>query len=286
MSPASKHGAAQLAGKVVLVTGAASGIGKETALALGREGARVVVCDVDAPGLAVTERALGEACLLARVVDVADRAAVEAFAAEVHSCVPALDVLVNNAGVALQGGLLDTTLDDWSWVLSINLGGVIHGCHFFVPAMVARGSGHVVNVSSALGYFATGQTAGYATSKFAVFGLSESLRAELRPHGVGVSTICPGIVDTAIVRTGRYRGSPDEDEARDRVGRAYARRGYGPERVARAIVDAIRNDRGVVPVTPEAWVLWLLSRAAPSLAPRLAPLLDRLVPSKKRAPRA
>lgn len=274
-----KAGGRRFTGKVALVTGAGSGIGKETALALAAEGAHLVVCDVDDAGLATTERALGAACLLARHVDVADRAAMAAFADAVHARVPALDVLVNNAGVGLQGGLLDTPLEDWDWILGINLGGVIHGCHFFAPPMARRGSGHVVNVSSALGFFATGGTAGYATSKFAVLGLSESLRAELRPHGVGVSTICPGIVNTQIVRTGRYRGAPDEAAARATVGRAYERRGYGPERVAAVIVDAIVRDRGVVPVTPEAWALWLLARAAPSLGARVAPLLDRLVPS-------
>lgn len=173
--------------------------------------------------------------------------------------------------------MLDTPLADWEWVLRVNLWGVIHGCHFFAPRMAERGAGHVVNVSSALGYFATGKTAGYATSKFAVFGLSESLRAELAPKGIGVSTICPGIIDTSIVRTGRYHGT-DETRARDKLGRDYARRGYGPERVAAAIVSAIENDRDVVPVTPEAWGLWVLSRAAPSLAPHLARLLDRIIP--------
>jgi NAD(P)-dependent dehydrogenase (short-subunit alcohol dehydrogenase family) len=92
-----------------------------------------------------------------------------------------------------------------------------------------------------------------------------------------VSTICPGIVNTPIVRTGRYRGT-DEARAREKLTRDYARRGYGPERVARAIVSAVEDDRGVVPVTPEAWGLWLLSRAAPGLAPHLARLLDRIVP--------
>lgn len=267
----------KLEGKLALVTGAASGIGRETARALARKGCQLVVVDVDEVGLASLARELGGAVRLSRRVDVSQASEVQALADEVHARAPALDVLVNNAGVGLAGGMLDTRLEDWEWVLRINLWGVIHGCHVFVPPMVARRSGHVVNVSSALGYFATGQTAGYATSKFAVFGLSESLRAELGPHGIGVSTICPGIVNTPIVRTGRYRGT-DEAQARERVGRDYARRGYGPERVASVVVDAIERDRGVVPVTPEAWGLWALSRAAPSLAPRLARLLDRIVP--------
>jgi NAD(P)-dependent dehydrogenase (short-subunit alcohol dehydrogenase family) len=268
----------KLDGKLALVTGAASGIGRETAKALARRGCRLVVVDLDEVGLASLAREVGEGVVvLSRRVDVGDRAAMEALAADVHALAPALDVLVNNAGVGLGGGMLDTPLSDWDWVLRVNLWGVVHGCHFFVPRMAERGAGHVVNVSSALGYFATGQTAGYATSKFAVFGLSESLRVELAPKGIGVSTICPGIIDTPIVRTGRYHGT-DEERARDKLSRDYARRGYGPERVAKAIVSAIENDRGVVPVTPEAWGLWVLSRAAPGLAPHLARLLDRIIP--------
>lgn len=267
----------KLSGKLVLVTGAASGIGRETARALATRGCRLVVVDLDEVGLAALGRDLGDAVVLSRRVDVGDASAMQALADEVHALAPAVDVLVNNAGVGLAGGMLDTPLADWDWVLRVNLWGVIHGCHVFVPRMAARGAGHVVNVSSALGYFATGQTAGYATSKFAVFGLSESLRAELAPKGVGVSTICPGIIDTPIVRTGRFHGT-DQDRARDKLGRDYARRGYGPERVARVIVSAIEHERGVVPVTPEAWALWLLSRAAPRAAPLVARLLDRIVP--------
>jgi NAD(P)-dependent dehydrogenase (short-subunit alcohol dehydrogenase family) len=162
-------------GKLGLVTGAASGIGRATAVALARAGADLVICDVNAAGLeetAGTIRGLGRQTL-ARTVDVARRDAMEAFAAEVHAAHPAVDILVNNAGVGLGGGLLDTTLEDWDWIVGINVMGVVHGCHFFVPPMVRRGrGGHVVNVSSGAAFAAPSSLVAYAATKFAVFGLS------------------------------------------------------------------------------------------------------------------
>lgn len=265
-----------LSGRVALVTGAASGIGRATALALAAQGARLVLCDIDDAALAETAAALGPSCLLSRRTDVRHRDAVAALADEVHALVPALDVLVNNAGVGLYGGLLDTPLDDWDWILSINLRGVLHGCHFFVPPMVRRAQGgHVINVSSVLGYFPVGHVAGYCTSKYAVLGLTESLRAELAPHRIGVSAICPGVIDTSIIGNTRFHGTPDEPGTRARVTERYRRRGYGPDKVARAILHAIRHNPAVLPVSPEAWALYYLRRFLPSLALPLSHLLKR-----------
>jgi NAD(P)-dependent dehydrogenase (short-subunit alcohol dehydrogenase family) len=276
-----------LGGKAALVTGAASGIGRETALALARAGADLIVCDVDETGLEATAgtiRALGRA-VTARRVDVADAAAMEEFAAAVHREREAVDILVNNAGVALGGEFLDTTLEDWRWIVSINLFGVIHGCHFFVPPMVKRGrGGHVVNVSSAAGFLAGRQLNAYATTKFAVFGLSEALREELREHRIGVSTICPGLVNTPITRSARLRGRAAQPGARETVIDIYERRAYGPERVAAAILRAIAADRGVVPVTPEAWTLYWIKRLVPGLATRLNRWADAA--GERRAARA
>jgi NAD(P)-dependent dehydrogenase (short-subunit alcohol dehydrogenase family) len=261
----------ELRGKLALVTGAASGIGRETALAFARAGADVVVCDVNEPGVeetAAAARALGRTAF-ARRIDVASREEMRAFAAEVHREHEAVDVLVNNAGVGLGGGFLDTSLEDWGWVLSINLWGVIHGCHFFLPAMVARGrGGHVVNVSSAAGLVATAPLAAYSTTKFAVFGLSEALRDELHAHRIGVTAVCPGIINTPITASARMRGRVATDEARARLVAAYQRRNYGPERVAAAIVKAVARNRPVVPVSPEAWILYFMKRLSPRLTAR------------------
>ena len=224
--------------KSVLVTGAGSGIGRETALLFAARGATLFLCDVDESGLTETahdaRRSGGE--VHAHVVDVSRRDAMSAFAAAVHEKVTALDVLVNNAGVGLSGGVLDTDLEDWDWVISINLWGVIHGLHYFVPPMVRRKKGgHVVNVASAAGFMATPDMAAYGTTKYAVVGLSEALRGELLPHGIGVSVICPGIVNTAIVKTARLKGS---GMTRDDLIDLYKRRNYGPEKVASAILGA------------------------------------------------
>ena len=261
-----------LRGRTALVTGAGSGIGRETAFAFGRAGADLVICDVNEGGLEETAAALRARgrTVLARRVDVASRDAMAAFAGEVHAQMPAVDVLVNNAGVALGGPFLDTTLEDWDWIIGINLRGVIHGCHFFVPPMVARKQGgHVVNVSSAAGYIATSQLAAYATTKFAVLGLSEALRDELAPHGIGVTTICPGIINTPITGSARMRGTTATPEMRAALVSFYQRRNYGPERVAANILKAIARNRAVAPISPEAWAMYFLKRWLPGVTARL-----------------
>jgi NAD(P)-dependent dehydrogenase (short-subunit alcohol dehydrogenase family) len=266
----------ELRGKVALVTGAGSGIGRATALALADEGCKLVVCDVaEGPLQAVAAELSAKGALLLQArVDVSKRAEMEAFAAQVHALAPAVDVLVNNAGVGLSGGLLDTTLEDWEWILSINLWGVIHGLHFFVPKMVAHGAGHVVNVSSGLGLVAAPEVLGYCTTKFAVTGLSESLRAELAPKGIGVSTICPGFIRTGIFRATRARGAAGEAKV-DKVAKLVEQRGATPEKVASAIIDAVQGDKGVVPVALEAWVSWWLKRYVPWVLPPLMRLMPK-----------
>jgi NAD(P)-dependent dehydrogenase (short-subunit alcohol dehydrogenase family) len=257
-----------LSGKSVLVTGAASGIGKETALAFARRGANLVICDVNEVGLADAERqirSLGRE-VLARRVDVANRHEMHQFAEVVHARVPAVDILVNNAGVGLGGGFLHTSLEDWDWIVGINFWGVIHGCHFFVPKMVERDrGGYVVNVASAAGYVASEPLCAYATTKFGVFGLSEALREELDRYGIGVTTVCPGIINTPITQSSRMVGPDATDEARQRIVRMYQRRNYGPERVAANILRAVQRNRAVAPISPEAWAMYYVKRFVPGL---------------------
>jgi NAD(P)-dependent dehydrogenase (short-subunit alcohol dehydrogenase family) len=260
-----------LHGKTALVTGAGSGIGKATALAFGRRGADLVICDVNETGLADTEsqlRALGRD-VLAQRVDVARREDMSALASAVHGKVEAVDILMNNAGVGLGGGFLHTSLEDWDWIIGINLRGVIHGCHFFLPKMVARGrGGHVINVSSAAGYVASEPLAAYSTTKFGVLGLSEALRDELAPHRIGVTTICPGLINTPITESALMRGPDATPEARQRMIEIYRRRNYGPERVADNVLRAVQRDRAVAPISPEAWVMYFAKRFVPGLVAR------------------
>lgn len=262
----------RLNGRTALVTGGASGIGRATALALARRGANLALCDVNEDGLAAVAaetRGLG-VDVLTRRVDVSRAEEMEAFAAAVHGRVDAVDLLVNNAGVGLGGGTLHTTLEDWRWIVGINLFGVIHGCHFFVPAMVRRArGGHVVNVSSAAGYVASESLAAYATTKFGVFGFSEALRQELAPHGIGVTTVCPGIINTPITASSPMRGPYATPEMRKYVVESYQRRNYPPERVAENILRAVQRDRAVAPISAEAWVMYFLKRLSPGLVARL-----------------
>jgi NAD(P)-dependent dehydrogenase (short-subunit alcohol dehydrogenase family) len=258
-----------LRGRTVLVTGAGSGIGRETALLAARRGADLAICDLDEPGLAEVEAAArhGGARVVARRVDVASADQMREFAEAVHAEARAVDLLVNNAGVGLGAGFLDTELEDWNWILGVNLMGVVHGCHFFVPRMVERGAGgHVVNVSSMAGFFASPSLAAYSATKFAVLGLSEALREELRPHGIGVTAICPGMINTPITRNAPARGALADPVARERVVALYGRRNYGPERVAGRILRAVERDRTVAPVAIEAWIAYALKRVSPRLA--------------------
>jgi NAD(P)-dependent dehydrogenase (short-subunit alcohol dehydrogenase family) len=257
----------RLDGRWALVTGAASGIGRETALECARRGANLALCDLDEAGLEQTAKA-AEAMgreVLARRVDVADAEAMGGFAEAVHARIPAVDLLVNNAGVAIGGGMLDTSLEDWRWIRGVNLDGVVHGIHHFVPKMAERRMGHVVIVSSMAGYAAVEALAAYNATKFAVLGLAEALADELRPRGVGVTAICPGLIDTPITRNVRLRGTLDDSFERERMVEAYRRRGYTPDRVARALLASVQKGRVVAPVSPEAWAFYYLKRLAPGL---------------------
>ncbi len=264
-----------LTGRWVGVTGAASGIGEATARSAARRGASLVLCDIDPARLAAVERSLAGAGteVITGEVDVADVASVDAFAREVHGQVESLDILVNNAGVTLAASALETTEEDWEWVLGIDLLGVIHGCSAFCPAMRDRGrGGHVVNIASMDGLAAMEGFAAYSTAKFAVVGYSESLRAELARAGIGVSVICPGPVRTAIVTDLRARGRFSGAYA-DRIRAENKAKAIPAERVAEAVFRSVAKNRAVCPVTPLAWLTYYSKRIMPGMT---AKALDRV----------
>jgi NAD(P)-dependent dehydrogenase (short-subunit alcohol dehydrogenase family) len=267
-----------LNGKIALVTGAASGIGRATALEVARRGARVFACDVDGEGLVRTAGLAAGGVIETTVVDVSSEEAMRAFADQVHGQVDAVDLLVNNAGVALGAHFLETTLDDWRWVVDINLMGVVHGCALFVPRMVERGrGGHVVNVASMAAYFPAVATTAYCATKAGVLMLSECLRIELREHRIGVTAICPGMINTPIVRSGRRRGAMGAPGAIEKIAELFARRAYTPDRAAEQILRAVHRDRTIAPVAPEAWALYFLKRFSPALMRRVSDWIGRRV---------
>ncbi|TVT14047.1 SDR family oxidoreductase, partial [Amycolatopsis rhizosphaerae] len=228
---------------LVVVTGGGSGIGRATARAFAASGAEVVVCDLD-------ERAARETGGHAYRVDVSDEAQMRRFADEVLRAHGVPDIVVNNAGVGHAGTFLATTGEEWRRVLDVNLWGVIHGCQVFGKLMAERGEGgHIVNVASAAAYLPVKSLAAYATSKAAVLMLSDVLRAEVAGRGIGVSAICPGLVDTGITRTTTFSGLSEEeqDRRRDAATRAYRRRNFAPERVAAEILRAVETGRATVP---------------------------------------
>ncbi len=259
--------------QVVVVTGAASGIGRETACAFAERGAILELTDLNGAGLLETKarcEAAGATEVRFHQVDVSDAEAMMALAREVHRRVTAVDVLINNAGIGAAGRFLEASLETWKKTLDVNLMGVVHGCRAFVPAMVARGQGgSVVNVASVAGLVAMPDMPVYCTSKHAVVGLSESLRGDLARHKIHVSCICPGVVDTAIVHSTLYEGKDFTPEVQQGIHKFYAGRKYTPRKVADAIVSAVDRGAGLVPVTPESWFMWLTQRAAPGLITRL-----------------
>ncbi|WP_093614287.1 SDR family oxidoreductase [Streptomyces indicus] len=261
--------AQRFGGQLVLVTGAASGIGRATAFAFAEAGARVVAVDRDGEGAARTAELaglIGAAEAWGEQTDVSDEAAMEKLAAKVAAEYGIVDVLVNNAGIGLSGSFFATTPEDWKKVLDVNLWGVIHGCRLFGAQMAGRGQGgHIVNTASAAAYQPSKALPAYATSKAAVLMLSECLRAELAGQGIGVTAVCPGFVNTDITATARFAGvdAAEEKRRQKRASRLYGLRNYPPEKVADAILHAVLTDRAVVPVTPEARGAHLMSRFTP-----------------------
>ncbi len=266
-------GLEQLRGRLALVTGAGSGIGRATAAALAGQGARVVMVDRDSGALA--DAARETPALATMTCDVSDERAMERLCDHVLRSHGVPDVVVNNAGVGIAGPFLETSTREWRRVLGINLMGVVHGCRLFGQAMVARGGGgQIVNLASAAAFLPAKDLPVYSASKAAVLMVSECLRAELGPYGIGVTAVCPGFVHTNITRTARYIGLGEDEERRlaERTTRLYARRNFTPEQVADQILSAIARDLPIAVVTPEARLMQALSRFAPGLTRRLAAL--------------
>lgn len=255
--------------RLVLVTGGGSGIGRATCLLYAKAGDDIVVVDKDGDA---ARRVAGECAAIgatanAYAVDVSTERENRTLRDGVLAREGVPDVLVLNAGIGLAGRFFDTTARDWDDLLAVNVLGVVHGARLFGEAMRARGEGGHIVVTASAAAFAPGKSLpAYGVSKRAALMVAECLRAELAEDGIGVSAICPGIVDTPITRRTRFAGRDEAEEsrARDEAAKLYALRGVGPEVVAEAIARAVEEDLAVVPVNVEAHVLHALSRAAPS----------------------
>ena len=271
-----RGGQREVRGKLALVTGAGTGIGRATAVELARQGARkVVIVDRDLAAANEAADAVRAACAEVAVyqADVSDEAAMNDLAAQVRNDHGVVDILVNNAGIAMAGRFLETTSAHWDAIVGVNVRGVISGSRAFGAQMVERGEGGtIINIASAAAFLPSKSMVAYSTTKAAVLGFSESLRADLADEGITVTAVCPGFVNTNLAISTVYAGMTTEqqDRAREKADAAYRRRNYTPEATAKAIVKAVRTGPPVLPVAAEARIGYVMRRISPSMIRLLA----------------
>lgn len=264
----------QFKGQIAVVTGAGSGIGRSMALLLGKLGAKVHAADLNGASAIDTAGTINDAGgeAVAHTLDVTDAAAVAKLAEEIFAADGRVDILHNNAGIGHAGPIEETPLEDWQKVLDVNLFGVINGLNAFVPKMIEQGgNAHVVNTASMAGLQASAGMAPYCTSKFGVVGMSISLDAELKNKGIRVTALCPGIINTAIVKESTMRGAIENRH--DKLTNFYKKRGASPDVVARDAVTAILRNQVIKPtpwwqVSPGWWLMRVSPRAYTGLARR------------------
>ncbi len=263
-----------LRGKVVVVTGAAGGIGEALARSLSARGAELALVDIDKARLAEIAEELESPGqhLSTHVADVSDRERMRSLPGEVvaaHGCV---DVLINNAGVSVGAMFADHSIEDAEWLLQINLMGVLYGCKFFLPELLKRDRAHIVNLSSMFGIFAMPGQAIYSTSKAGVRAFSEALWTELDDTSVHVTSVHPGAIKSDVIRSARGMNSEDKE----RAVALQERFGMPTERAANKIIRAIEHDRRRVLIGADAHAGVFLKRLFPVGFQRLLTLAFRL----------
>ncbi|HJZ85357.1 MAG TPA: SDR family NAD(P)-dependent oxidoreductase [Polyangia bacterium] len=255
-----------------VVTGAGSGLGRALCVVLAQRGARIVASDINLSAARATVALLPGDQAHAVACDVANFEQVQALGEKADQLLGGVDLVVNNAGVAAGGRVGEIPLSDWQWLLGINLWGVIHGCHVFVPRLRRQKSGHILNVASAAGLAGLPQLGPYNVSKAGVIALSETLHGELLPEGISVTVLCPTFFQTGIARTARAQDPRTLALAEKLMELAP----LTAEDVARRALQGV--DRGELYVLPQAdarWI-WRLKRLAPDRFHLLAPrLLER-----------
>ncbi|MEQ9143181.1 MAG: SDR family NAD(P)-dependent oxidoreductase [Parvibaculaceae bacterium] len=235
----------EIAGKVAVVTGAASGIGRATACLLAAEGARLAISDVDREGLEQTAEKIraGGGEVTTYLVDVANKDAVYGLADQVASTFSGADIVVNNAGVAQVARIEELSYDDFEWVMDIDFWGMVYGTKAFLPQLQTKGRGHIVNVSSIFGLIAVPTQAAYNSAKFAIRGFTEALRLEFKGTEIQVSCVHPGGIKTNIVRNARFLQSTAASEREEAVAGFDRLARTTPEKAAQTIVKGIRKNK-------------------------------------------
>ncbi|MGH3942927.1 MAG: SDR family NAD(P)-dependent oxidoreductase [Pseudonocardiaceae bacterium] len=266
--------------KVAVVTGAASGIGQALAVALAARGAIVTLADLDQPGAERIAKELASRYpdhTAAVGVDVQDATAVTGLIQSVKDRHGRIDLLFNNAGIAVGGVAEEHTLAHWNRAIDVNLRGVVHGVHAAYPIMLEQGFGHIVNTASLAGLVPTPFKLAYTTTKYAVVGLSLALRSEAQVHGVRVSVVCPGYVDTPLLNNVNP-GLPQMTYAPDAREHAIRQQGrlYPPDQLAHDVLRGIDRNQAVIVAPTTARFAWRLARYAPSLALRIAIRISRI----------
>ncbi|MCX5868784.1 MAG: SDR family oxidoreductase [Proteobacteria bacterium] len=249
-------------GMKVFITGAASGIGRATAIAMGRRGSRLFLTDRNEAGLKETVKFISPPGEVSRFksFDISSYEAVKAFADEIHAEFGPMDIIVNNAGIALYALVEDMTHAHWQKVINVNLWGPIHGIECFLPEMIRAKKGHVVTVSSASGLIGAPLHAAYASAKFGLVGLSEVLRYDLMMHNIGVTVICPGAVDTPLKNTVEILGADPKDPRVKELKEKFSRHAVPPEKVAGLIVRAVEKNRFLVITSFDIKLVYFLKR--------------------------
>lgn len=276
-----------LSGKRCFVTGAASGIGRATALVAAQKGADLFLTDIDAEGLeeAATEIRHAGKVSHAKAIDIRDHDAVVALAAEIHAAHGSMDVVMNVAGVSTWGTIEQLEHGDWRQMIDVNLVGPISVLERFVPTMIEAGrGGHVVNVSSAAGLFGLPWHAAYSASKFGLRGVSEVLRFDLRRHGIGVSLVCPGGVRTPLVDSVKIVGVDRQSPPIQKLIARFEKRAVSPEQVADRIVEGIEKNRYMVFSSVDVRAgYWVQRKFAPAYEIAMRKLNDHLTAAAGRS---
>jgi len=255
--------------RIAVVTGAASGIGRALSIALARRGCDLALADINPEGLAETAREVQRQGRRATTyeVDVADLERMRAFAVSVEQDHGRVDILINNAGVSVAANFEDHSIEDFEWVVGINLWGVIYGCKLFLPLLQRQDEAAIVNLSSMFGLVGVPSQTSYCATKFAVRGFSEALASELATTNVQVMSVHPGGIATNIVKAARYRGAMTS--RRDKAIEFFDKRAMSPEKAADQIIAGIASNKLRLLVTPEAHVADVISRMFPVASRRV-----------------